>query len=330
MMNRAAGLYFSGEEGVITLDDPIIYLSDNDLEALGIQPSEIADSIEAALIAKAEGRLHTSPKTAILPGDGRYAMSTLAVGDDGFIVVKQVTVCPENPAKGLPSINGAIMVLDAQTGLLRAVLGANWITAVRTAALSVVAARRLADPSAEVVAFVGTGVQAHAHLVAFSALFPLKSIRAFGRGKANIEKLCHHACDLGLEAEETAKAEDALRDADLVVTSITLDYSIEPFLDARWLKPTAFAAITDACISWTPEGMPAFQTVIVDDRVQEAESDKPMLPYEHITGDLTELVLGEADIPTGHRPTAFAFRGISLGDYAAAVLAVRRAKDIGV
>ncbi|MFC6635885.1 hypothetical protein [Sulfitobacter sediminilitoris] len=124
-------------------EEPLLFLSDQDLEALNIQPSEVADAIESALIAKADGRLHTSPKTAILPGDGRYAMSTLAVGEDGFIVVKQVTVCPDNPAKGLPAINGAIMVMDAQTGVLRAVLGANWITAVRTAALSAVAARRL-------------------------------------------------------------------------------------------------------------------------------------------------------------------------------------------
>ncbi len=309
----------------MTSEEPPLHLSDDDLEALGIQPSEVADAIEAALIAKAEGRLHTSPKTAILPGDGRYAMSTLALGDDGYIVVKQVTVCPNNPAQGLPAINGAIMVMDGETGILRAVLGANWITAVRTAALSAVAARRLADPAAETVAFVGAGVQSHAHLTAFSQMFPLKRIRVFGRGKTNVETLCHRARDMGLEAAASARAEDALRDADLVVTSVTLDYSIEPFLDAKWLKPGAFAAITDACIPWAPDSMTAFKTVIVDDRQQELESDKPMLSYKQITGDLTELVSRQVDSDTCERPAAFAFRGISLGDYAASVLAVRRA-----
>lgn len=312
----------------MTSESKLAYLSDEDLEGLGIQPSEVADAIESALIAKADGKLHTSPKTAVLPGDGRYAMSTLAVGDDGFIVTKQVTVCPENPKRGLPAINGAIMVMDGQTGILRAVLGANWITAVRTAALSMVAARRLADSNAETVAFVGAGVQAHSHLAAFSELFPLKSIRVFGRGKANSDKLCLRARDLGLEAETTANAKEALRDADLVVTSITLDYSIEPFLDARWLKPAAFVSITDACIPWLPEGMTAFKTVIVDDRTQEFESDKPMLPYQQVTGDLMELVSGEVDTTVCEKPAAFAFRGISLGDYATAVLAVRRAAGI--
>jgi ornithine cyclodeaminase/alanine dehydrogenase len=74
--------------------------------------------------------------------------------------------------------------------------------------------------------------------------------------------------------------------------------------------------------------MTAFKTVIVDDRTQEIESDKPMLPYEQITGDLTELVSGEVDDRAHETPAAFAFSGISLGDYATAVLALRRAVDI--
>ena len=317
------------KDGNMTPEHGLIYLSDDDLQGLGIRPSEVADAIEGALTAKAEGRLQTSPKSVILPGDGRYAMSTLAMGEDGFIVVKQVTVCPQNPARGLPTINGAIMVLDAGTGLLRAVLDANWITAIRTAALSVVAARRLAVPGAETIAFIGTGIQAHAHLAAFSELFALKRIRVFGRGQANIDKLCQTARDMGLEADTSETAETALRDADLVVTSITLDYAIEPFLDARWLKPTAFATITDACIPWKPEGIGAFGTVVVDDREQEFESDKPMLPYGQIAGDLTELVSGKVGERSFSKPAAFAFRGISLGDYAAATLAIRRAAGIG-
>lgn len=305
--------------------DDFLFLPDPVLEGMGLTPAEVADAIEAALVAKAKGRLHVTPKSALLPGGGRYMMATLAVGDDGFIVVKQVSVCPENPGRGLPTINGAIMVLDAETGLLRAVLGANWITGVRTAALSAVAARRLADPASETVAFVGTGVQAHSHLAAFAGMFPLKRIRAVGRGRANLDRLCDAARAMGLEAE-AASPEDALRGADLVVTSVTLDYTIQPFLDAGWLKPTAFAAITDLCIPWRPDSLSAFGTVIVDDRQQEAESEKPMLPYDRIAADLTELVTGTAPPHITGKPAAFAFRGIALGDYAAATLAVRRAE----
>jgi ornithine cyclodeaminase/alanine dehydrogenase len=311
-------------------DNSFTILSDTELESMGIKPSEVADAIELALTAKAKGQLHTSPKTVIMPGDGRYMMSTLAVGEDGFIVVKQVSVCPSNTAKNLPTINGAIMVLDAKTGMLRAIVGANWITATRTAALSLVAARRMADPRSKKMAFVGTGVQAHAHLAAFSEEFPLQQVRILGRGQANIEKLRERVCEDGFEAIVCKNPEDVLRDADIVVSSITLDYTVTPFLDARMLKQNAFAAITDACIPWLPESMNSFRTLIVDDREQEANSVKPMLPYDQISGDLTDLVAGAIELEKDIGPSAFAFRGISLGDYAAATLAVRRAKDLGL
>ena len=134
-----------------------IFLSDAALEGLGVAPGDLADAIEKALRAKADGRVLTAPKAALLPGDGRYVMSTLAVGAEDFVVVKTVGVFPENAEKGLAAINGAIQVLDAETGLLRAVLEANWITAVRTAALSAVAARRLANPDARSIAFIMNG-----------------------------------------------------------------------------------------------------------------------------------------------------------------------------
>ncbi len=306
--------------------EDFLHLPDKALESLDIPPSEIADAIEAALIAKSEGRLHVTPKSALLPGRGRYMMSTLAVGDEGLTVLKTVAVCPDNPGRGLPAINGAIMVLDAETGLLRAVMGANWITAHRTAALSAVAARRLADPSAATIGFIGCGVQAHSHLTAFRGMFPLSRVLAHGRGEANREALLEAARAKGLTAE-AATPEEVIAQSDIVVTSVTLDYSIEPFLDARAMKPSAFAAITDLGIPWHPEGMGHFQTIIVDDMEQERAAEKPMVAPETIAGDLTDLVTGT--IQNIARPAAFAFRGIALGDYAGAVLALNRAEKQG-
>ncbi|MEO0944768.1 MAG: ornithine cyclodeaminase family protein [Pseudomonadota bacterium] len=312
---------------MIHIGDDFLSLPDSALDAMDIVPAEIADAIEDALRAKAQGRLHVSPKAAILPGQGRYMMSTLAVGDDGLTVVKQVTVSPDNPGRGLPAINGAIMVLDAETGKLRAVLGANWVTAHRTAALSAVAARRLVPTEAETIAFVGCGVQARSHLLAFHDMFRLRRVLAVGRGAANVTALCDEACGMGLDAAPS-DADAALRAADIVVTSVTLDYTIAPFLDARCLQPHAYAAITDLCIPWLPKSMGAFGTVIVDDLEQETSSEKPMLPVDQISGDLTGLVTTDI-APKPDRPTAFVFRGIALGDYAAAALAIRRAEETG-
>ncbi len=305
-----------------------LYLPDSALERLEIAPGEIADAIESALVAKAEGRLQTAPKSVILPGDGRYVMSTLAVGGEGLTVLKTVGVYPDNAGRGLPATTGAILVLDAETGVLRALLGAAWVTAVRTAGLSAVAARKMADPGSESIAFIGCGVQASSHLAAFRALFPLKKVFAVGRGRANVERFVEEARGLGFEAE-ACDAEAAVRAADIVVSSITLNYDVVPFLDAGWMKPGAFAAITDLFIPWKDESAGAFGSIIVDDVAQERASNKPMVPADMISGDLTGLATGGAFERSATAPSAFVFRGLALGDYAAATLALRRADALG-
>ena len=306
-----------------------VYLSDQHLAQLGVTPVDIADAIEAALKEKAAGDLQTTPKAALLPGDGRYVMSTLAVGSGSVIVVKTVGVFPGNAAIGIPAINGAIQVLDAKTGLLRAVVDANWITAVRTAALSAVAARRLANPESETIAFVGCGVQAHSHLDAFREMFPLKRVLAVGRSKPPVDAFCEHASKLVFEAAPS-DPDEALAQADIIVTSVTLDYSIEPFLDAEALKPGAFAAITDLFIPWHDASVSAFGTIIVDDIEQERTAEKPMVPFDLVNDDLTGLIGRDDLVWSGRERAAFVFRGIALGDYAAARLVVERAAQAGI
>lgn len=306
-----------------------LYLPDQTLERLGITPAEVADAIEKALLDKAEGRLQTTPKSVILPGDGRYMMSTLAVGSEGLTVLKTVGVYPGNAERGLPAITGSILVLDAETGVLKAVMGADWITAVRTAGLSAVAARRLADPMSKTIAFVGCGVQASSHLAAFLEIFPLRSVFAVGRGQANVDRFLAEARGLGLDAEQRSP-EEAVRAADIVVSSITLDYTVSPFLDGEWLRPGAFASITDLFIPWKDESAAAFGAIYVDDAEQERTSEKPMVAPEHIRGDLTELATHQGLIRQTDAPNAFVFRGLALGDYAAAALAVSRAEALGL
>jgi len=177
-------------------------LDDAALQGLGIANSEIIAAIEAALIASRRGEISAAPKASVIAPDGRYMMATLSASDQmGVIAIKSVMVNDRNKQRGLPGINGAIMLLNSETGELSAVLGANWITAVRTAGLSAVAAKRLANPEAEVIGLIGTGVQAESHLRAFKEIFPLKHARAYGRGKSGIAKMEAVAQELGLSFE---------------------------------------------------------------------------------------------------------------------------------
>ncbi|MEL6236592.1 MAG: ornithine cyclodeaminase family protein [Pseudomonadota bacterium] len=306
-------------------------LSDDALAALGIGTSEIVAAIENALRAQAGGQLHSPPKAALTVPDRRYYMTTLGTADaPPLTVVKSVMVSPRNPARGLGGVEGAIFVQDSETGLLQAVMGAGWITAARTAGLSSVAAMRLANPRSQIAAFVGCGVQARSHLTAFAELFPLREIRAVGRGQANIDRLCGQARGLGLAAR-ACTAQEALEGADLVVTSIPLDHETPPFLEAGWLKPGAFAAITDLGIPWHDAGMQAFGTLVIDDLEQEAATHPKLVDPALVTTDLGGLVTGAR--PAAYDPdtrAAFVFRGMAVGDYAASALALERARAAGM
>jgi len=253
-------------------------------------------------------------------------MATLAAADDPpFLAVKALVLNPDNPKHGLASINSLVTLLDSRSGLPLAVLDGNWITAVRTAGLSAVAAKRLARPDASIAAFIGCGVQANSHLQAFAALFPLICVRAYARG-ASRENFCQNAEKLGLTATACQTAEEAIRGADLIVTSVTLSPQLTPFLDARWLKPGTFVTMTDLAAPWLAESIVAFDRIIVDDLEQEASMPKPLVDPALVRGDLTGLVAGDAaGRSTTDERTAFVFRGLALGDLAVAGLAYQRA-----
>jgi len=310
--------------------DNILYLSSETLQNLEITTTEVIESIEHLIRGQVNSQVWNAPKSVIQPEDGRYMMSTLSAADDPpFLAVKSVILNPRNSERGLPQINGLIMLLDSDTGLPLAIVDGNWVTAVRTAGASAVAALRLARTDSATIAFIGCGVQAHSHLQAFSDLFPLKQIRAYGRGSANRDKLCSTAKGMGFDAVASNSAKEAIEDADIVITSVTLSHQIDPFLDARWLKPDVFVSSTDLAIPWVDESMSAFDKIIIDDLEQESAMPNPLVEPSLVSGDLPGLINGNiSGRSTETERTAFVFRAIALGDLALAGLAYQKAKAV--
>lgn len=306
------------------------YLSRATLESLEIEPGAVVEYIEQLLRARGQSRAWSAPKAAIQPQDGRLIMATLAAaGDPPYVAVKSLVLNPRNTERGLPGINSLVTLLDAETGVPLAVMDGNWVTAVRTAGLSAIAARRLGRPDSAIAAFIGCGVQAVSHLQALGTVFPLKAIRAFGRGSANRDALCRIAESAGLTALASPTARAAVEDADLVVSTVTVGPQLEPFLNARWLKPGACAVMVDLGASWLPESLLAFDRIVIDDREQEAAMPRPMVAPALVAGDLTDLVSGAvAGRASTAERTAFASRGIGLGDLALAALAYQRALSL--
>jgi ornithine cyclodeaminase/alanine dehydrogenase-like protein (mu-crystallin family) len=307
------------------------YLSRPLLDRLAITTHEAIDSIEQLILGQRRGQVWCAPKVVVLPGDDRYIMATLAVADEPRVVAtKSLVLNPRNRDRGISVINSLVTLLDSETGLPLAIVEGNWVTARRTAGLSAIAAKRLARTDSASIAFIGCGVEARSHLDAFCDLFPVREIRAFGRGAENRDALCRIAEARGLAAIASKTGQEAVDGADLIVTSVTLVPNLAPFLDARSLKPGAFLTSTDLALPWVAEGMGAFQRIVIDDLEQEAKMSKPMVSPALVAGDLSGLVSGDVAGRAGaEERTAFVFRGLAVGDLALAALAYRRAKTSG-
>lgn len=307
----------------------ISYLSEDDLEALGVTTDDVIGALEHAIRESGREQVWSAPKSVILPPDGRYVMATLAVmNDPPLIATKSLLLNARNSDIGLPQINSIVTLLHGETGLPEAAMDGNWVTAVRTAGLSAVAAKYMARPQSASAGFVGTGVQARSHLQAFADMFPLKRIRLSGRGQANIDALCAKAAELGLEAEVCNSPREAVEDVDLVVTSMTHTSVAAPILDASWLKPGSFLTSVDLGASWHKESFTIFERLAIDDLDQEATMDAKLADPAHVSGDLAGLIEGRFKGRTsdGGR-TAFVFRGHALGDLAVAALAWQKSKQ---
>jgi alanine dehydrogenase len=122
-----------------------------------VSPHEAYDAVRAAFVAHHRGEWTMPPKVYVTnyPAGDFRAMPALG---GGHALLKWVTSFPGNPARGLPTVTGLVLLSDADTGQLEAVLDAGAVTALRTAAAAVVAADVLARPGAASVAVVGCGV----------------------------------------------------------------------------------------------------------------------------------------------------------------------------
>ena len=313
----------------------LLYLSRDDVAAAGVTASAVADRVETALLAMRRGETWNVPKASLSTGDGRLFQAMLAVsGEPALSTVKSVALAPGNAARGLPHVFALITVFDATTAVPMAVMDGAGITATRTAALTLVAGRRLARADSRVMGFVGAGVQARSHLAAFAAEFPLARVLARGRSREGLEAFLAHARGLGLEAAAADSPEALLAESDIVVSSVPATPGLRPVLDAHRLRDGGFASMCDNGRSWQPGGLPAFDRLIIDDLDQEAEAaahGAALVDAALVNGDLARLVAGEAGAREApEERTAFLFRGLAVADLAAAALVLEAATARGL
>lgn len=319
---------------------PVLLLS-RDVVATLMRPRDYLAAVEVAFRASIDGRA-TSPVPLHVPanGGGFHAKAALLRGERTFVAVKINANFPGNPERrGLPTIQGTIVLFDGETGEVLSIMDSIEITLWRTAAASALAARHLANRDSRSIAICGCGQQGRVQLQALAEIFE------FGRASVwdiDPARAAAFAAEMAgrfrfpVDAKRTAP--EAIRDADIVVTCTT---ARSPFVEAADVKPGAFIAAVGADSPDKSEIAPALmrQALIVVDTLEQclvmgdlhhAVAAGAMQPGDVMAG-LSEII---AAAHPGRTSAAeiiiFDSTGTAIQDVASASLAYERAVELKI
>ena len=185
-----------------------------------------------------------------LPGGGSlFVMPAL---DNLVAITKLITFTPANAGSPRPTIQGDVVVFDVATGQRQLVLDGPTVTARRTAAVSVLAAQRLASGLQGPLLIVGAGVQGKAHLEAFAEVLHVKDVMIASRSAASAQALAVHARSLGLHAQVVPDANAALADCPLAVTCTPASGVVLDALPRQDAFISAVGAFTPKMVELSP------------------------------------------------------------------------------
>jgi alanine dehydrogenase len=319
---------------VLVMNEPGVH------ELLTMQ--ECIPLMREALVSLANGDvvLPLRSKVPLPDGSGVLGLMPGYLGQPESFGLKVVTVMPGNHGTPYDSHQGVVMLFGVEHGEPLAILDATAITAIRTAAASAAATDALANPDAGDLALLGSGAQARTHLAAMQCVRPLRRVRVWSRNRANAARFAREEGERrGLEIEDAASAEEAVRDADIVCT---VTAAREPILLGDWLAPGAHVNAVGACFSTSREldteavRRARFFTDCRESCLNEAGDfliprSEGAITDTHVLGELGAVLLGKIPGRVSHDDvTIFESLGIAIEDLAAAHLIHRRASETGV
>ena len=219
----------------------ILFLSMSDILEVGLSFEEAVSVVGTSLREHGEKLVENPPKQPIHPMPDAFinAMPGYLSGKR-VCGLKWVAGFPSNMAKSLPTITGVMVLNDPETGFPLAFMDATYITAIRTVAVSVVAAEYLCNRDAKVMGLVGCGVQGRYHAVAMKRILPqIATIKIHDPWEPAVSSFLSEvgARLTDVTLEEMVTAEEAIRDADLVVTAT--GRLLQPIFKCEWVREGA-------------------------------------------------------------------------------------------
>jgi ornithine cyclodeaminase/alanine dehydrogenase-like protein (mu-crystallin family) len=314
----------------------VLYLTESEVMQCMTMPEAVVLA-EKGILAEGEGKAD---------GDKFY----MQIRDEGFIkpfsgylegeelaYVKTYSFYEGNQEKDLPVTDSIVLLFEAATGLLVCHMEANWITALKTGASTAITTKHLARADSKIATLFGAGQQGRTHLLGLAEVFDFEEVRIVD---VIPEAAARYAEEMreqtGLQITTPSSPEEAVRDADIIVTVTTGSASNVEF---SWVKPGAFIAKIGSYQELAPDVLLKVDKLIVD-RWKYVSNRNPEVKELVKAGKLSESdihaewpdIIGERAV--GRESDSEIILYISLGiwgEYAAILPQVyRRAKELGL
>lgn len=314
----------------------ILFLSAEDLDGLDLGMAEIIGILESAFRLKAEGKAIMPPKIFFHRDGPKFYSSMVSASPHlGFAGCKWQSGDPDNPARGLPYIQGLYILNEDTTGQMRAVMDAEWITGQRTAAASGLAIKYVARDDAKTLGILGCGLQGRKHLEAVQAVRPL--INECICYDLKPDRQARFIEDMngrfGFSIRGASGPEEVSRNADVLVTGGPIEKVRLPVIQPNWIAPGTTVVTIDYDSYVTDEAIASMDLVLTDDegQIEDARRNEGKFPgVSRIDATLADLVSRDAGRRTSREQRILVFNlGIALEDLATAIEILRRAESTG-
>ena len=324
---------------------PVLLLSRSAIARLATT-RDYLDAMQTAFVQLAQGCFEVPPVAHVHGVGGtfhiksarRADLSAQGTGPPALAAIKVNGNFPNNAVeRQLPTIQGFVALLDAESGCVLALMDSIEITARRTAAATALAAKYLARPESRTLAMIGCGVQAFYHVEALCDVAPLETIVFCDPRDGAAAAFGARMRELGLSAQRAGNARTAARSADIVVTVTT---STHPVLSLADIEPGTFVAGVGADNPSKHELGPDLlqaSRVIVDSVAQASTMGDlhhaigaGAMQATEVQGELAALVAGKvARRTSSNERWVFDSTGLSIQDLAAAEMIYGRARAAG-
>ena len=314
-----------------------LLLSRGDVEKL-LSLTECIEAVENVFRWQGEGKVPASEILGVkTPRGGLHVKAGFLPGDPGYMVAKLNANFPENGATfGLPTIQGVVVVFNANSGAIVGIFDSMAITILRTAAASAVAAKYLARESSRVATICGCGRQAAAQLRALCSVVPLEKIFAFDLD-ADVARNFAAASSIKCKINPVCDLSEAIRQSDVVITCTP---SHQFFVRQEEVKAGTFIAAVGADAEEKQEIDPALMAsakVVVDsvDQVCAIGDTRHaiaagLMERGNIYAELSEIVAGRKPGRTADEIIVFDSTGVAVEDAIAAVTIYEKAMNVAI